>query len=184
MQRQRHSETQNKMIISNRQIQKLIESTYAGNKDGAQRSFHPMIRRRDSKLRNFIFGCQDSNHRHRIIITIQRRIKPGSALGKHLIMFFTKSALPPEVRALASLRNLAPFTVRLVKHMNKYEYSHVFTSPDRLESYEGDLHGHKQSNNVEHSVADKQSLGEPSHNEKQEHMKRDQVDDEYIASPC
>lgn len=46
----------------------------------------------------------------------------------------------------------------------------MLASPDRLETHEGNLHGHEQSYDVEHGVTDKQSLGEPSHYQEQEHV--------------
>lgn len=60
----------------------------------------------------------------------------------------------------------------------------MFTCPDWLESNKWYLHGQQQSNNIEDTVADKQSLGEPAHDEQHKYMQWDQIDDKYVATPC
>lgn len=60
----------------------------------------------------------------------------------------------------------------------------MFTGADWLESNKWDLHGQQQPHNVEHTVADKQPLRESAHDQQHKHMQRDQVDDEYIPTPC
>lgn len=60
----------------------------------------------------------------------------------------------------------------------------MFASPDRLEADEGYLHGEQQADDVEHRVADEETLGEAAHDQQQEHMERDQVDDEHVTTPC
>ena len=54
---------------------------------------------------------------------------------------------------------------------------------DWEESHEGDLHGAEQTDDEEDSVGRVESFAEPSHEEKDECVQGDQVDDEHIASP-
>lgn len=60
----------------------------------------------------------------------------------------------------------------------------MFTSPNRLETNKWNLHRTQQSNDVKDGVADKQSLREPAHEKQHKYMQRNQVDYEYVATPC
>lgn len=60
---------------------------------------------------------------------------------------------------------------------------HVFAGADGLEADEGDLHGEQQPEDVEGGVAGEQSVRVATHDEQSEHVQRDQIDDEHVASP-
>ena len=61
---------------------------------------------------------------------------------------------------------------------------HVFGRLNRLEADEGDLHGAEQAEDEEGVVGDVDAVGEPVHQDEDEDVKWDQVDDEHVAAPC
>ena len=60
----------------------------------------------------------------------------------------------------------------------------MFRGLDRLKPDEGDLHGAEQAEDEEGVVGHVDAVGKPVHQDQDEDVKRDQVDDEHAASPC
>ena len=54
---------------------------------------------------------------------------------------------------------------------------------DRLEPDEGDLHGAEESDDEERVVRHVDPLTESVHEDEDEDVQRDQVDDEHVAAP-
>lgn len=63
------------------------------------------------------------------------------------------------------------------------ESSHVFGGLNRLEADERDLHGEDGTESVDDRVGDVDLVGEAAGDHEREHVKRNQVDEEHVATP-